>query len=197
MATLHNFPTDGSQWVTGTDGGGLLFDGIDDAVEIGGYSGITGKNPRTVTAWIKLSEKPSANQTILAWGEQAPGRYWLVEVDTNRKLRFSCGEGYAVASDRLVGDTQWHHIAVALDPMVADAPYVGDIRLYVDARPQPLYEMAEHEIDTARSESVRIGVSLDPSEPGHFNGIIDDVRIYDTALCTAQILRIHRETTSE
>jgi|GEM_PF-837039 len=191
---LRNFPSDSSQWVPGTDGGGLLFDGIDDAVEIAGYPGITGKHPRTVTVWIKLNEKPSENQGILAWGEQAPGRSWLVEVDTNRKLRFSCGEGYAVASDRLVGDTQWHHIAVALDPMVADAPYVGNIRLYVDARPQPLYEMAEHEIDTGRSESARIGVSLDPSEPGHFNGIIDDVRVYETALCTAHVLGIYRES---
>ncbi len=194
---LRNFPGDDSQWVTGAVGGGLVFDGTDDAVEIAGYSGIAGKNPRTVTAWIKLNEKPSENQAILAWGEQAPGEYWLLEVDTNRKFRFSCGEGYAVASDRLVGDLQWHHIAVALDPMVADDPHVGDIRLYVDARPQPLYEMTEHEIDTGSAESVRIGASHDPNEPGHFNGIIDDVRIYDTALCTAHVLRIYRESLPE
>lgn len=195
--TLRNFPSDGSQWVTGTDGGGLLFDGIDDAVEIADYSGVVGKHARTVTAWIKLNEKPSTNQGILAWGEQAPGRYWLLEVDTNRKLRFSCSEGYAVASDRLVGDMQWHHIAVALDPLVADDPHVGDIRLYVDARPQPLYEISEHEIVTGNSESVRIGASLDPNESGHFNGIIDDVRIYDAALCTAHVLRIYREAVPE
>ncbi len=194
---LRNFPSDGSRWVTGADGGGLLFDGIDDAAEIPDYAGITGKDPRTVTAWIKLNEKPSANQSILAWGEQAPGRDWLLEVDTNRKLRFSCGEGYALASGRLVGDMQWHHIAVALDPIVADDPHVSDIRLYVDARPQPLYEMTEHDIDTGNAESVRIGASQDPNEPRHFNGIIDDVRIYDTALCTAHVLSIYRETAPE
>lgn len=194
---LRNFPSDGSQWVPGTDDGGLLFDGTDDSVEIPDYSGITGKNPRTVAAWIKLNEKPSTNYGILAWGEQAPGRYWLLEVDTDRKLRFSCGTGHAIASDRLVGDTQWHHIAVALDPIVADDPHVSDIRLYVDARPQPLYEMSEHEIDTGSSVSVRIGASHDPNEPSHFNGIIDDVRVYDTALCTAHVLRIYRESLPE
>jgi hypothetical protein len=195
--TLRNFPSDGSQWVTGADGGGLLFDGIDNSVDIAGYAGITGKHPRTVTAWIRLGEKPLTNQGILAWGEQTPGRYWLLEVDTNRRLRFSCGEGDAVAAGRLVGDMQWHHIAVALDPMVADDPHVSDIRLYVDTRPQPLYEMTEHEINTGNAEPVRIGASHDPNETSHFNGIIDDVRIYDAALDAAHVLRVYREAIPE
>ena len=146
---LRNFPGDGSQWVQGMNGGGLRFDGVDDFVEIDSALGVSGTRPRTIAAWIKLAEKPAANQTILIWGPPEPGRYWQLEVDANRKLRFSCGGGSAVASGKLVGDTQWHHIAAVLDPIVPDSPHVSDIRLYVDAQPQTVLELTEHPLDTA------------------------------------------------
>lgn len=193
---LHNFPDDDSQRVTGMNDGGLALDGIDDYVEVPGYPGIAGSHPRTVTAWVKASEIPAADQTLVAWGEQAPGRYWLLEVDTKRRLRFSCGTGFAVASDRLVGDKQWHHIAVVLDPILPDNPQVSDVRLYVDAQRQNAFETAEHAIDTGDAENLRIGAAHSADESGFFNGIIDDVRLFDAALSTANIRRIYTDTRS-
>jgi hypothetical protein len=195
-AVLHNFPADDSPWVPGTVGGGLRFDGTEDYAQIDAPLEITGKGPRTITAWIKVSEKPAANQAILAWGEPANGQHWLLEVDASRRLRFSCGAGYAFAS-RLIGDTQWHHVAVALDPLVPGSPQVSDIRLYVDAGPQVVYEMAERPLDAAGTETLRIGAPYDPNESAHFNGILDDVRIYDTALSPANIRRIYTGGSAE
>jgi hypothetical protein len=191
-ALLHNFPSDDSQWVAGTDGGALRYDGVDDYADTTGDFGITGAGPRTITAWIKSSEKPTASQTILAWGEPAAGKYWRLDVDVDRRLKFACGTGYAFAS-RLIGDTQWHHIAVALDPLVCGSPHVSDIRLYVDARPQVVYEMGEADLDTAGAATLRMGASFDPEESRPFNGILDDARIYDAALSTANIRRIYLE----
>ena len=196
-AILQGFPADGSVWVVGRADGGLNFDGIDDYVEVADYAGIVGKAPRTVTVWVKVSEPPSANQAILAWGEPTPGRYWLLEVDSNRRLRFSCGEGYAIVSGRLIGDRQWHHIAVALDPIVADSPHVGDVRLYVDGRLQSVYDLIEHDIDTGDAENLRIGASHGEIASQPFAGIIDDVRIYDRALNPANIRHIYRELLPE
>ncbi len=195
--TLHGFAADGSQWVPAMDGGGLLLDGVDDYVDVGGYSGITGISPRTVTAWVKLSEKPTADQTILAWGDRTAGRYWRLKVDESQRLVFSCDTGWAAASARLVGDTRWHHIAVALDPLLADRPRVSDVRLYVDVRPQTVYELAEHPIDTGGTEDVRIGASHDPAASAPFGGIIDDVRIYEGALSTTHVRTIYLETLSQ
>jgi hypothetical protein len=194
--TGHNFPDDGSQWVTGANAGGLQCDGIDDYAEVTGGFGIAGTAPRTITAWIKSSEKPTASQTILAWGEPTAGKHWLLEVDANRRLRFSCGAGYALAT-RLIGDTQWHHIAVALDPLVRDDPHVSDIRLYVDARPQPVYEMAEADIDITETGNLRLGGPFDPNESQSFQGVLDDVRLYDAALFPANIRQIYTATRGE
>ncbi len=194
---LHNFPDDGSQWVEAVNGGGLRFDGIDDLVEISSNSEIYGTRPRAVTAWIKLTDKPMDNQTILVWGTPEPGRYWQLEVDANRKFRFSCGPGSAVASGKLIGDTQWHHIAAVLDPIDPGNPHVSDIRLYVDAQPQAVLELTEHPIDTANIGNLRIGASYDPSAPHYFNGILDDVQLFDAALGPADIQALYRQASSK
>lgn len=193
---LRNFPDDGSQWTAGAGSGGLLFDGIDDCVRIERCPAIAGTGPRTITAWVKFSDRPSANQAILSWGEPAPGRYWLLEVDASRRLRFSCGEGFAFAS-KLVGDTQWHHIAAVLDPLIPGSPRISDVRLYVDAKPQTVYEISEQPVDTGDVSSLTMGASHDPADARSFQGIIDDVLIYETALSPAHIDRVYREAPLE
>ena len=131
-------------------------------------------------------------QVILAWGDPAPGRHWQLEVDANRRLRFACGAGFALAS-RLVGDTQWHHIAVALDALDPARPHVGDLRLYVDAQPQTVYELNEQDLGACTTESLRIGVLDDPTAGTPFNGVLDDLALYDTALSPADIRQVYRE----
>jgi hypothetical protein len=190
---LRNFPSDGSQWVVGASAGGLRFDGIDDYVEVNRLPTMPASQPRTVADWIKLSTIPTAGQTLLVWGGPLPTDHWRLEIDANRRLRFVCGVGYAVAS-RVVGDTQWHHIAVALDPLVSNRPHVSDIRLYVDARPQAVYELNEQEITANAAEDLRIGFPYDPAASQPFDGIIDDVRLYDTALSPAHVRQIYNAT---
>ena len=187
---LYGFPSDSSQWVVGTSAGALRFDGIDDYVEMVGPSSLPVNTPRTITAWIKVSKKPPANQAILAWGDPASGKHWLLEVDANRRLRFSCGTGYALAS-RVVGDLQWHHIAIALDPLAAGHPHISDIRLYVDTRPQSVYEMNEQELAADGMESLRLGAASDSATSQPFNGIIDDVQIFNTALSPANVRQVY------
>jgi hypothetical protein len=186
---LYGFPSDNSQWVFDTIRSGLRFDGTDDHVEIDGLPFVTGHSPRTIAAWIKLNDKPTANQAILAWGGPTVGKHWLLEVDARRRLRFSCDTGYALAA-RVVGDMQWHHVAVVLDPLVAGRAQISNLRLYVDAQPQTLYDLNEREIGTCTAGTLRIGTAYDPAASKPFNGIIDDVRVYDTALAPTHIRQI-------
>jgi hypothetical protein len=190
--TLHGFPGDNSQWVPGASGGGLRFDGIDDVLDITGLAAMDARNQRTIAAWIKLTDRPTANQTVLAWGEPGSGKHWLLEVDANRRLRFSCGQGYAAAS-RVVGDTDWHHVAVSLDPLVPGSPHISDIRLYVDVQPQAVYDLNEQEINACTTQDLRAGAPYDPAASKPFNGILDDLRIYDTALCPTHLRQVYND----
>jgi len=185
---LKGFSADDSHWVAGHSGGGLNFDGADDYIEVEGYKGICGRNPRAIMAWIKTQPNPTGNLPIIAWGQKEPGAYWLLEVDEEQRLRLSCGSGFVSANEQQVGDGSWHHIAVVLDPVDPERTLMSDVSLYVDGRRRTIYEMEEAEIDTGCIENVRIGAS---HEDNYFSGIIDEVAIFDRAIGTTAIHQIY------
>jgi hypothetical protein len=188
--SLKGFSAEDSHWVAGHSGGGLNFDGTDDYVEAEGCKGICGWNPRTVSAWIKTQPDPTGALPIIAWGQNQPVAYWLLEVDEDQRLRLSCGSGFISANEQQVGDGDWHHIAVVLEPVDSARPLMSDVSLYVDGRRRTIYKMEEAEIDTGCSENVRIGASLSP-ESNYFAGIIDEVAIFDRAIGTTAIHKIY------
>ena len=184
--SLMGFSADDSHWVAGHSVGGLEFDGTDDYVEVEGYLGICGKNPRTVSAWIKTQQNPTGNIPIISWGQNQPGAYWLLEVDEDQRLRLFCGSGFISADEQQIGDGNWHHIAVVLDPVDPERPLMSDVSLYVDGRRRTIYKIEEAEINTGCTENVRIGAAHG-SDTNYFSGIIDEVAIFDIAAGTTAI----------
>ena len=188
--SLLGFSEDDSQWVAGHLGGGLKFDGTDDYVNIEGYPGICGKKPRAVFAWIKTQGIPAGKLPIVAWGQVQPGAYWLLEVDEDQRLRLSCESGFISANEQQVGDGNWHHIAVVLDPVDSARPLISDVLLYVDGQRRTIYKMQEAQINTGCIENVRIGATYDPGR-NTFAGIIDEVAIFDVAVSPTAVRKAY------
>ena len=171
---------------TGRLGGGLEFDGTDDYVKVEGFSGVCGKKPRAVFAWIKTQGIPAGKLPVVAWGLVQPGAYWLLEVDEDQRLRLTCESGFISANEQQVGDGNWHHVAVVLDPVDSARPLISDVLLYVDGKRRTIYKMQEAQINTGCIESVRIGAAHEP-DSNTFAGIIDEVTIFDTTVGPAAI----------
>ena len=57
--------------------------------------------------------------------------------------------------------------------------------------PAPLEELPQW----SATEDLRIGASHQPDQSGHFHGIIDDVRLFEAALSTANIRQIYAQAT--
>lgn len=188
--SLLSFSADDSQWVAGQVGGGLELDGTDDYVEVEGYPGVCGKNPRAVLAWIKTQPDTTDALPIVAWGRNEPGALWLLEVDANQRLRLSCGSGFISANQQQIGDGAWHHVAVVLDPVDAGRPLISDVLLYVDGMRRTIYKIQEAEIDTGGVENLRIGAAHGPGN-NTFAGTIDEVMIFDAAVHPTAIRRAH------
>lgn len=83
-------------------------------------------------------------------------------------------------------DGHWHHVACTfLDDRTPD---VTDVRLYVDGAPEPISTSQSQTVDTdGTSVPVTIGVD---SQNRHFNGVIDEVRIYRRALSPTEIAEL-------
>ncbi len=162
-------------------GGGLKLDGTDDYVEVEGWPGICGKKPRAVFAWLKTQGIPVDRLPIITWGRKQQGAYWLLEVDEDQRLRLSCGTGFISANEQQVGDGNWHHVAVVLDPVEPERPLMSDVLLYVDGKRRTIYKMEEAEINTGCIENVRIGGAHGPDD-NTFAGTIDEVAIFDVVV---------------
>ncbi|MEN6308313.1 MAG: GLUG motif-containing protein [Anaerohalosphaeraceae bacterium] len=180
----------GVPWMTGLYNNALKLDGVDDYVNVAGYAGILGTSSRTCMAWIKATAN-SKEQAILSWGNAASGQKWLFRTQSDCKLAVGVWGGY-IYGNVSVADGQWHHVAAVL---VDDgSPSVDEIKLYVDGIRQTATYNTTQAIDTAISQNVQIGsVHNGTAQVSFFNGLIDEVRIYDAALTQEQILRVAME----
>jgi arylsulfatase A-like enzyme len=184
-ATLVGFNNDPAQWVAGKFNHALQFDGVANEVVINGFKGITGTNPRTVSAWIKTAET-NRSLGIVSWGDLPSGNKWslLVQNTTDPKgaLRLELGFGNTIASTP-VNDGQWHHVACVLDAW--PSPSSTNIQFYVDGQLDAIAGGAVVPINTTASNDVLIGSDI---QGRFFNGVIDEVRLYNRALNAAEIL---------
>jgi|GEM_PF-383103 len=184
---LHGEP----QWmpVWGRYQGDLSFDGIDDYVEAVGFKGISGGASRTCSAWINTN-KPTGE--IISWGNNSSsGTKWVVRVDESGALRAEVYQGYIIGTT-LIHDGEWHHIAVVLND--DGSPTVGEIALYVDGRREDIRVVLDQQVNTAVHGDMRIGVYHE--ELRYFNGMIDDVQIYNQPLAEDEIARLYATGTA-
>jgi hypothetical protein len=73
-----------------------------------------------------------------------------------------------------------------LDPADPERPLISDVLLYVDGKRRTIYKMEESEINTGRTENVRIGSAHGPGS-NYFAGTIDEVAIFDMVIGTSAI----------
>ncbi|MBN1817852.1 MAG: lamin tail domain-containing protein, partial [Sedimentisphaerales bacterium] len=172
-------------WVPGKFGNALDFNGTNQYVLMQSFSGITGGNPRTVSAWIRTGTKKAAD--ILSWGSTASGGKWLLQIQNIHSLpgtlKLDVGGGYVVGST-ILWDGKWHHVTAVLSE--DGTPNAEDIRLYVDGQPEPISSVVPRNISTSSSVKVKVGIFSDGSNR-YFEGQIDNVCIYNRALSSDEI----------
>jgi PKD repeat protein len=181
----------GATWVGGSGGGALDFDGIDDYVIVSSLP--VPSSTVTVAAWAWAETHAAWGSLVKNWAAQT-GAFHLGLSESDGDLQAYLGEAdEGVISLREGAATplplnEWQHVA-----LVADR---SEVRLYrnglqVDRTPY------DGTLKTTRP-GLGIGVKLNnygttPSNslPSYWDGIIDDVRIYDWPLCQNEIQQLH------
>lgn len=171
------------QWVSGRVDGAIELDGVDDYIYIPVFKGITGTSSRTCTGWIKTAQAPGH---IMNWGLVETGEKWVIRLNSDGTLRAEVQGGYMYGTTSL-DDGRWHHIAVVLKE--DDNTNITDVRLYVDGEQETIGDYSSQQIDTASGYDVKIGKHI--SNEVYFDGLIDDVRIYNRALSNEQIQELY------
>lgn len=160
----------------------LRFNGIDQYIAVPGCMGVSGKNSRTCMAWVKTAGS-NDDQVILSWGSSAPGQRWIFRVLATGELSVAVGGGYT-RGNLSIADDQWHHVAAVLEN--DGTPVLTEIRFYVDGVLVPATAINAYPINTG-IEPVYIGKVNSISLPNYYNGLLDDIRIYNRALADWEI----------
>lgn len=172
-----------TSWVDGITGGALTFDGDGDYVDMGKDPGFDITNQITVSAWIKVNAFNKDWQTIIAKGD----RSWRLQRNAgNGTLEFACSGLVVPGTDwgqifgkTDVNDEHWHHVAGVYDQ--------EKIYLYIDG----ILDASAAAPGTIRVNQEPVYIGENSQMPNRFwNGLIDDVRIYNYALSAEEISAI-------
>jgi len=197
-STENNHGTNnGSEVVNdGVVGKSYEFDGSDDYVEITDDSSLDIQDELTISFWFRLDGESDNNRypRAVSKGQSTGGNgaYGVYIEDTggtpNRiGLRFvdTVGDSHDVNTGNSLDhydDEMWHHVVVTY----SNSGNVG--RLYFDNTV---------EVDKTFSDDISIRTTSDALHLGdgngerHFNGALDEVRIYNRALSSSEVTELY------
>ncbi|MCK4401021.1 LamG domain-containing protein [bacterium] len=204
----------GATWVKGISGSALQFDGKDDYVDCGKDASLDIKSALTVEAWVKFNQLDytgygKAGGLLGIAGKGRPDRlkshYGWVFSYSNRnqqkKFSYTCfgnsnggylggGNNFSASAYEYIFFTgRFYHIAFSITQTEA--------KLYIDGKQHgPAKPISNLQLSDTKNwySNLTIGKIL---SSGYFNGVIDEVRIYNRALSADDIARHYYKFVNE
>ncbi len=192
VGTNHGSLISGTTYAAGQVGQAFKFDGIDDRVQMADSPSLALTHSMTIEAWVKADAIPAAGQQgeILFRGDDRGGLDpYSLSLQPNGMLRFEVVSGPGATNlwaPIPVG--QFVHVVGTLD----DA--TGQMNLYINGGliSQTVTTVRPFgALDPASNPGIGIGNHGGyPNTPHNFpfNGLIDDLKLYDEALSVEQVL---------
>ena len=188
----HTAIVNGATATTGKTGKALQFDGKDDYVYAGNLD-VAGKG-MTLAAWIKADDFGIHDARIIskATGVAEQDHYWMLSTIKNKgsKLRFRLktdGKTSTLIGDKNIPTGKWVHVVATYDGSA--------MRLFLDGQASGVVSKTG-KISTNASVGVRLGDNPGSSKR-HFDGTLDDVRIYGRAVTAKEIATLANRVTTQ
>lgn len=169
----------GPVWAEGALGGALDFDGVDDYVDCGNDAIFSITDGFTLSLWVNWRATGATWQTVIAKGDNA---WRLARGGDTQTMDF----GFTAGGDRgwqaartgtelVLGE--WYHVTATYDT-------VEGAKIYLDS----VLEGTNPDLGGITVGDYPVLIGENAQAAGRFwNGLIDDVRIYDQTLNQSQI----------
>ncbi len=191
----------GAIWTSGKLGKGMNFDGADDIVNAQSPASLDNMTTYTVSAWIKprtLGEGPTFGRIVDKDQGALTGWYFYLTTVGSAPACTSClslyhsftgTDGAWRSANNSVTLNVWQHIAVTYNTSAT----TNDPKFYVNGVVKGI--IAENtpssvdDNDAANVFTIGNRTGLDRT----FDGLIDDVRVYNRILTAAEVLALYKE----
>lgn len=166
------------------------------------YSTLSTSNKLTVSMWVKWESK--SNPGVGQWANlfsmadssasQTDGVFWIQHNSSNSKFEVSL---HTISKTTLLSTTtpiegQWYHIAFVYDGSLGGS----NLKLYING----VLEASSNKMGNIRSfpskAKLNMGRWLNSNNNGGFNGSIDEVSVWNSALSAAQIISLKNDAES-
>ena len=179
----NNCPTNSPLWVLGKISNALQFNGFSNNILVNNSSNLNFSTSMSVSAWIKWNINPStglAYATIV--NKNGDSQYRLQHNGTNSKFEFgiktNTGGTYVTSLiSPVIG--VWYHLVGTWDGNL--------IKLYVDS----VLQQTGTRGGSIPGSSVPVKIGSSSSDARWFNGIIDEVCLWDKALSQEEVNQIY------
>ena len=178
-------------------GQALNFDGVNDKTQHTTASTLNGLTTMTVSAWINprtAGEGPNFGRIVRKANTGAPdgsNSYWDIHMSSN-SYQFRAGYATTGVWDTPAGVipfNQWTHIAVTYTHDNTSANPI----LYVNGQPVSVTESTAP-VGATNSDNTTMAIGDWGSGTRAFDGLIDEVRVYNRALSASEIKSLYRGT---
>ncbi len=191
--TLTNGPT----WTTGQVRSAIDFDGTDDYATTADTATLDfgDTDDITITGWFNRTTSFNTVDTVVAKrnSNTAADIGYIINIDnTTDLIALEVSDGtdeYSVTSATSFTSAGWHHFA-----FVWDQDSATNVEVYIDGRDDNGTKTGTigNIGDISNAVAFRLGAESDNGNP--FDGLIDEVRVYDRALSLAEIADIYKLT---
>ena len=171
----HDGTISGATWAGGHDGGALSFNGSSASVDLGAL-GTFYQSGFTLEAWLQKATTKKDVGVLGTWTPSGGPMIWIDHIVGDYQLTLGAsGLQYYLDSGHPANLGQWQHVAATFDGSTA--------RFYIDGT-----EVASRSVtySVGTSNAWRIGAYGSPAG-NFFDGLIDNVRIYNRALGASEI----------
>ena len=169
----------------------MSFNGTDSYIDAGDFSSLIGQTA-SVSMWFKTTSTFSSNEDLLSFGLQTSGSVATQRIffDTSGVLVASISNGaggFATTSFSGLNDGNWHHLVCIWQ----GGTVTNGIKIYVDGS---LASQAHSTQSLTSAVQFVIGENLHYNS--NFNGQIDEVAVWNSALSSCDVKGIYEATTT-